>query len=169
MKPVIECRYRTTRTMLREFGRKHAVGPRPGTTLLFGGFCIWQAISWFTAGMPAAEGTTLLMVLACFALVQLLPEYYAHSTMRSTKRCNGGAFPETCVTFGNTIEMQEGSGCLTVEYRMIRRVLRLKHSYVLMTSLRTGLMLREDGFNEGGFEAFKALLHKKRPDLKIPE
>ena len=169
MKPVIECRYRTTRTMLREFGRKHAVGPRPGTTLLFGGFCIWQAISWFTAGMPAAEGTTLLMVLACFALVQLLPEYYAHSTLRSIKRCNGGVLPETCATFGDTIEMQEGSGCLTVEYRMIRRVLRLKHSYVLMTSLRTGLMLREDGFNEGGFEACKALIRQKRPDLKIPE
>ena len=65
--------------------------------------------------------------------------------------------------------MQEGSGHLTVEYRMIRRVLRLKHSYVLITSPRTGLMLREDGFNEGGFEAAKALLRKKRPDLKIPE
>ena len=58
---------------------------------------------------------------------------------------------------------------ITVEYRKIVRVLRLKHSYVLMIGKRNGVMLDPKGFTKGAFEEFKHFLREKRPDLTIPE
>ena len=102
-------------------------------------------------------------------LTYLFPHYYAWSAMRNTKRLNDGVIPSVTIRFGDTIEMEEGVTRLTVHYHNISRVVRLKHSYVLMTSRRTGVMLREDGFTKGTFSKFKQFLREKHPDLKIPE
>ena len=58
---------------------------------------------------------------------------------------------------------------LTLDYETIVRVVRLKHSYVLMNSRRTGIMLDTSSFTKGTFEEFKQFIRTKRPDLKIPE
>ena len=58
---------------------------------------------------------------------------------------------------------------LTVEYRKICKVVRLKHSYVLMIGKRNGVMLDPNGFTKGNFEDFKRFLQEKRPDLTVPE
>jgi hypothetical protein len=65
--------------------------------------------------------------------------------------------------------MYESMVHLTIEYRKIVRVVRLKHSYLLMTSRRTGVLLDPNGFTKGTFEEFKQFLRQKRPDLTIPE
>ena len=58
---------------------------------------------------------------------------------------------------------------LTIEYRKILRVLRLKHSYMLMMGKRNGVMLDPNGFTKGTFEEFKQFLRDTYPNLQIPE
>ena len=156
-------RYTATHRMIVEFGRKHAVGPRYWTFVL-SPFVLLIALFYFT------EGESVLGCAWCGVLVlYLLPHYYAWAAMRNTKRLNDGTIPPVTICFGDTIEMEEGVTRLTIHYHSITRVIRLKHSYMLMTSRRTGVMLREDGFTKGTFAEFKQFLREKRPDLTIPE
>lgn len=76
---------------------------------------------------------------------------------------------ESVIRFGEKIVIAESQMELTLDYQTIVRVVRLKHSYVLMNSRRTGVMLDVNGFTKGTFEQFKQFLREKRPDLKIPE
>jgi len=89
--------------------------------------------------------------------------------MKNGKKQNDGVAPEVIITFGETIKLHEGMVDITVEYRKIQKVVRLKHSYMLMIGKRNGLMLNPDCFTKGTFEEFKQFLREKRPDLKIPE
>ena len=164
MESQFENRYTSTRKMVAEFGRKHAVGPRPWTLALLP---VVLLIAWFYF----SEDNYIMCLYWCavLLLVQLLPQYYAWAAERNTKRLNDGMVPPVTVSFGDTIELEEGVTRLTVHYRNIRRVVRLKRSYVLLTSRRTGVMLREDGFTKGTFPEFKQFLREKRPDLNIPE
>ena len=73
------------------------------------------------------------------------------------------------VQFGDNIQLFEGMLHLTMEYRRVVKVVRLKHSYCLMTSKRTAIMLRDDAFTKGTFEEFKQFLREKYPHLTIPE
>ena len=158
-----ENRYTATFKMYAEFYRKHATGPRYWT-FVFMPFMLLIAILAFV------EGEAMLGVIWCTVLLfYFLPQYYAWAAIRNTKRLNNGDIPMVSVRFGDAIEMEEGAVRLTVQYSSIVRVVRLKHSYVLMTSRRTGVMLRDDGFTDGTFYNFRQFLHEKRPDLKIPE
>lgn len=65
--------------------------------------------------------------------------------------------------------MFEGTIHITAEYCKIVRVVRLKHSYVLMMGKRNGLILDSNAFTKGTFEEFKQFIREKRPDLNIPE
>ena len=98
-----------------------------------------------------------------------MPQWYTWLTLRNVKKQNDGMQPETIVTFGDIIEMHEGMVHLTIEYRKIKKVIRLKYSYMLMLGKRNGVMLAPDSFTKGTFEEFKQFLREKRPDLVIPE
>ena len=158
-----ENRYTATFKMYAEFYRKHGTGPRYWT-FVFMPFVLLITILAFV------EGEAVLGVIWCTVLLfYFLPQYYAWAAIRNTKRLNNGNIPMVSVRFGDAIEMEEGAVRLTVQYSSIVRVVRLKHSYVLMTSRRTGVMLRDDGFTDGTFYNFRQFLHEKRSDLKIPE
>ena len=58
---------------------------------------------------------------------------------------------------------------IAVEYRKIRRVVHLRHSYVLMIGRRNGVILDPNTFTKGTFAEFKQFFREKRPDLTIPE
>ena len=93
----------------------------------------------------------------------------AWNALRVSRRNNDGVMPETRITVGETIEMDEGIVHVSLEYRKLRRVMHLKHSYVLMLGRRNGLIIDPNGFTKGTFAEFKQFLREKRPDLDIPE
>lgn len=164
MEPLFVNRYTGTYKMLVEFGRKHAIGPRYWTFVLIPfivAIGLWYGLAEGAWGMTAAWSV--------FLLIYFMPHYYAWSVLRNSKRLNDGLTPEAVISFGDTIELEEGVSRITVHYHSITRVLRLKHSYMLMTSRRTGVMLRTDGFTKGTFHEFKQFLREKRPDLNIPD
>ena len=168
---LFENRYYTTKKMMTEFGRKYAVGPKKPTLIVTWLLYLFAAIPIFLVPERFEDSSrTLLIILGVSMLsVSFMPQLYAHSVMKNTKKQNDGVVPEVIVTFGETVKLHEGMVDVTVEYRKIQKVVRLKHSYMLMIGRRNGLMLNPDGFTKGSFEAFKQFLREKRPDLKIPE
>jgi len=169
MEPIFEIRYVCNRKMLTEFYRKLGTGPRYLTVILETAFLLF--VTWYSNAigiMDQMEGV-LKMVSAVYLAVFFLPQYVTWSNLRSTKKMNDGIMPETKVVVGDTIEMFEGNVHVTIEYRKIVKVVRLKHSYVLMLGKRNGLLLNPEAFTVGTFAEFKQFLREKRPDLKIPE
>ena len=163
MEPLFINHYQADFRMLAEFGRKHAIGPRPWT-FVFAPFVVIFSLYYMSMG-DYHLGIAWFVMLTLYAM----PYYYAWMAIRASKQLNDGMVPPATISFGDTIELEEGVTRLTVHYRNIRRVVRLKRSYVLLTSRRTGVMIREDGFTKGTFPEFKQFLREKRPDLNIPE
>ena len=168
MECYFENRYVGNQKMLVEFARKHATGPRPWTWILFAPLSVFLIL----ALISELDGETKQMVAYFFAvliLLQLLPYYYAWTVIRQDKKKNNGKIGESVIRFGEKITVSESKMELTLDYETIVRVVHLKHSYVLMNSRRTGVMLDVNSFTKGTFEEFKQFLRTKRPDLKIPE
>lgn len=168
---LFENRYYTTKKMMVEFGRKYAVGPKKPMLIVTWFLYFFAAIPIFLVPEDFKDSSRLLLVIlgAAMLAVSFLPEWYARSVMTNAKKQNDGVAPEVIITFGETMELHEGMVRVTLEYRKIQKVVRLKHSYMLMIGKRNGLMLKPDSFTRGTFEEFKQFLREKRPDLKIPE
>jgi len=168
---LFENRYYTTQKMMAEFGRKYAVGPRMPMMIGFWALYLFAAIPACVRPDAFDSGFRWLLVILGITMLAVcfMPQLYARSVMKNTKKQNDGIVPEVIITFGETIKLHEGWVDVTVEYRKIQKVVRLKHSYMLMLGKRNGLMLRPDSFTKGTFEEFKQFLREKRPDLKIPE
>lgn len=169
MDPVFEIRYVCNRKMLTEFYRKLGTGPRYLTVLLEIVFIIGIILYSNAVGIMEQMSGILKMITAIYLAVFFMPQYVTWRNLRGTKKMNDGIMPESRVVVGDTIEMFEGNVHVTIEYRKIARVVRLKHSYVLMLGKRNGLLIDPDGFTTGTFPEFKQFLREKRPDLKIPE
>ena len=169
METAFEIRYYTNHKMLAEFYRKYSVGPRPVLVcIMVFVYVYFIANSWWN-GILLEMLPMLLFMGVIFGSLYFLPDYYVWNNLRNVKKQNDNVLPETVVTFGDTIEMHEGMAHFTIEYRKIQKVVRLKHSYVLLNGKRTGIILCIDGFTKGSFEEFKQFLREKRPDLSIPE
>ena len=155
--------------MLTEFYRKLGTGPRYLTVILEIVFII--GIIWYSKAIGILEQMSgmLKMITAIYLAIFFMPQYVTWSNLRSTKKMNDGIMPETRVVVGDTIEMFEGNVHVTIEYRKIVRVVRLKYSYVLMLGKRNGLLINPDAFTNESFYEFKQFLRAKRPDLTIPE
>ena len=169
MENQFEVRYYGTHKMLAEFARKYSIGPRWPIVIAFWSLYLFFFIFCAANGVLDIAWRRLVLLGVFMLIVAYFPHIYAWSVMRNGKKMNDGIAPETVVTFGNTIELHEGMVHLTIEYRKIVRTIRLKHSYLLMTGKRTGVMLRTDCFTKGTFEEFTEFLAQKRTDLKIVE
>ena len=169
MNTVFENRYVSTYKQLVEFYRKHGTGPRIPTVVTAVIFFGWITLYSYINGISDEMQNMLLTMGAVYAALFFLPHLMAWGSLYGSKKQNDGVRPETTVTFGEDIQMYESMVHLTIEYRKIVRVVRLKHSYLLMTSRRTGVLLDPNGFTKGTFEEFKQFLRQKRPDLTIPE
>lgn len=170
MEPRFEIRYTTNQKILREFYRKIGIGPRYPTVIAvligFAGLIFYSA----SQGILAEVADTFTLCGLVFLLLFFLPWYISWNALRSSKRNNDGVIPETRITVkDDRIDVDEGWVHFTLEYRKFRRVVHLKHSYVLMIGRRSGLMIDPDGFTKGTFAEFKQFLREKRPDLNIPE
>lgn len=170
MEPKFEVRFISTYKMLAEFARKYGTGPKLPLVIVF---WVLYGLSVIPVCFDATSESTTVILFAGLGVIMLivsfLPQWYARNAGRHAKKQNDGVVPETVVTFGETIEMHEGMVHLTIEYRKIVKVIRLKHSYMLMIGKRNGVMLDPDGFTKGSFEEFKQFLRVTRPDLHIPE
>ena len=169
MEPLFENRFYGTHRMMAEFFRKYGVGPRPAVVAIGAAAYAFFLVTCMIRGNILEELPMLLGAALFFVAVYFIPDLFAWSSMRHSKQQNDGVLPETVITFGDTIALQEGMIHLTVEYRKITRVIRLKHSYVLMTGKRTGIILQENGFTQGTFAEFKRFLREKYPNMIIPE
>ena len=169
MEPQFEIRYKIDKKALREFHRKFGSGPRYPTVavmaVVFAGLTLYSAC----AGILADMLPDLAVYGAVFLAIFFVPWYIAWNALRVSRRNNDGVMPETRITVGETIEMDEGIVHVSLEYRKLRRVVHLKHSYVLMLGRGNGLMIDPNGFTKGTFAEFKQFLREKRPDLNIPE
>lgn len=170
MEPRFEIRYTANQKILREFYRKIGIGPRYPTVIavLVGsaGLIFYSA----SQGILAEVADTFTLCGLVFLLLFFLPWYISWNALRTSKRNNDGVIPETRITVNeDRIDVDEGWVHFTLEYRKFRRVVHLKHSYVLMMGRRSGLMIDPDGFTKGTFAEFKQFLREKRPDLNIPE
>ena len=168
MEPIFENRYVSTHHMMAEFGRKYAVGPRMPILVVFWVMYLLTLIPVIrNPEIFADDGFFFLSMGAVFLALSFMPHLYAWSARNGAKKQNDNVMPETAITFGDTIELHEGMVHITVEYRKIVKTVRLKHSYMLMTGKRNGVMLRPDAFTKGTFEECKAFLREKCPDLKV--
>ena len=116
--------------------------------------------------------TTMLIRLAIgvviIALLWRLPGSTAKAILKEVIKQNNGTNPECVALFGDLIlsNMGDQEG---YDYSRIRKVVSLKHSYVIYIDKRVSIPVTREGFTKGDFAAFKAFLKEKRPDLKIPE
>ncbi len=170
MEPLFEARYHSTQKMLAEFARKYSTGPKWPLVIVF-----WMMYGFIMLPilLGGIQETKIIVTVVVSGLIMLMvsfmPQWYAWNVIRHTKKQNDGVLPETVVTFGDIIEMDEGMVHLTIEYRKIVKVIRLKHSYMLMIGKRNGVMLDPNSFTKGSFEEFKQFLRGKCPGLHIPE
>jgi hypothetical protein len=169
METLFENRYYTRYPMMVEFFRKYGTGPRIPVVIASAVALIGIIAFCAVHGILDQMRNILIFVTVLDIGMFFLPHFVAWSSMRNGKKQNDGVIPETVITFGESIELHEGMVHITVEYSKIIRVVRLKHSYMLMIGKRNGVILDPDGFTKGTFEEFKQFIRGKRPDLVVPE
>ena len=170
METRFENRYFCDKKLLREFARKYSVGPTPLTTAITTPIVVLCLPVLVKGAMDGMELSVIPVAYLVLILIQFLPRLYAWSMIRNTKKQNDGILPETRVVFSDeNIQMFEGMVHLTIEYRKIRKAVRLKNGYALFNGKRTAVLLKPEGFTEGTFEGFKVFLREKCPGIKIAE
>lgn len=169
MEPFFEVRYYCNYKMMVEFARKISIGPRP--PILIGFWAFYAVLLAFVMqnGIIGNVGYSMLIISTCMLVFSFLPHWYAWNVLKHSKKQNDGAIPETVITFGDIIEMDEGMVHLTIEYRKIVRTIRLKHSYMLMMGSRNGVMIDLNCFTKGTFKEFKQFLREKCPNVTVVE
>lgn len=169
MEPLFESRFYCNHRMMAEFYRKIGIGPRYPVVALGAAVACGLALYSAYYGVLAQTARTLLYLMIFEVAVFFVPHWVTWGSLRNAKKINDGIMPETVVTAGDVLELDEGMTHITVEYHKIRRVVHLRHSYVLMIGRRNGVILDPNAFTKGTFAEFKQFLREKRPDLTIPE
>ena len=169
MEPQFASRFYRSHRMMAEFYRKIGTGPRYPVVAL--GAAVVCGLALYSAyyGVLAETASMLLYLMIFEVAVFFMPHWVTWLNLRQAKKLNDGILPETVVTAGDFVELDEGMTHITVEYRKIRRVVHLRHSYVLMIGRRNGVILDPNTFTKGTFAEFKQFFREKRPDLTIPE
>ena len=166
---LFEVRFLCDRKMLAEYARKYGTGPRPKTVIICLVASAILLIYSYANGIMEDMLPFYIGYVVLASVLFFLPNWYAYSVIRNSKKQNDGVQPETVVSFGETIEMHEGFAHYSIEYRKLVRVIHLKHSYMLMLGKRNGIILNPNSFTKGSFVDFKQFLREKCPGLIIPE
>lgn len=162
--------YVCDRKLLAEFGRKHSVGPTPLSTAVTVVLMVLGLPLLYIGGVRGSEFGMLWCCYLVMILVQFLPQYYAWSVLRNTRKQNDGVMPQTRVVYSDeNIQMFEGMVHLTIEYRKIVKTVRLKNGYALMTGKRTAVLVKPEEFTVGDFQSFKGFIREKCPNVKVVE
>jgi len=117
-----------------------------------------------------------LLPIVCFIVVAAIlvrrlrqPKKQANQEYETMLAYYDDVMPPISVRFGEVITIRNKDNTRILEYRKIKKVLSMKHSYVIIDKKSGVLLLNRDGFTKGTFEEFKQFLRTKRPDLTVPE
>lgn len=171
MEPKFENRYYSNVALLSEFYRREGLTRMPGwLSIILAVAMVASTVMSLRLGIFLDILPMLIIWLVASLVLGLSPQWLSWVGLRNVKKQNDGRLPEDIITVDDRcIRLEEGTVSVTLEYRKIQRVVRLKHSYVLMNGKHTGVILEPNSFTKGSFSEFKAFLRKKRPDLDIPE
>ncbi len=171
MEPRFICEFPLTEALLASRFRKYNA-IRWGILLTVGivAFAvILRGVVWAIAFNCFSLYWLFMLLCACAILLYGIfsPELMAKAQLRRYRNELGTDLYR--VTFGENIEIQEGSLRITWNYGDITNVAHWKYTFELQKSKNLAIMLSPDGFTRGTFSEFKAFLREKRPDLTIPE
>ena len=172
MEPVFVCEFTPTVPMVAARIRKYSEA-RCALLLIMGiglfGYVLFHAImTLIYLDFPAIWIWPILFSLALLLYGIFFPQINAYFAVRNYKKDTSGNGTYK-ISFGEKIEVTQGTLRSIWEYSDIQNVYHLKYSYELAKSKRLALCLDPDGFTKGNFAEFKQFLKEKRPDLSIPE
>lgn len=173
MEPKFVCEFPLTEELMTNRIRKY--NPGPCAALLVVGILAFVVIAWCEFMVLIVHGVDFSLYwgfMALFACASLLygifwPNIAAKRQIRRyRKELNTDLYR---ISFGDTIEIQQGSVRITWDYGNIRQVAHWKYTFELQKSRNLALMVTPGGFTKGTFSEFREFLREKRPDLTIPE
>ena len=157
-----ECRFYDDDATLNEAVRRVRLHPLLNRYRWFAAFFLaCAAFSIITTGISTATILSLYGSVCYIFFALFYPRSYVNRAKKEALRLNNGTTPETVVRFGEQIVLTEGVTCLATDYAQIGEIRMLKHSCVLMTSKRTGIMFKPDSFTVGTYEDCLAFLKEK--------
>ena len=167
MEPAFVCEFKLTIPMIAaRFRKYHPI--RWVVMMLIGiGYFLYMLPSVIYYGFDMFWSVMFLFGVGYLLYGIFLPQVSARIVLRRFEKDTAGNGIYR-ISFGDTIEVQEGNIQVTWNYSEINQVCALKHSFDLLKNKRLGLTVDPNGFTKGTFSEFKQFLREKRPDLNIP-
>ena len=128
-------------------------------TVMLAVYMVEQNYIWI--GIDAAA------LIVSVAVMLLTPVYTLRQMREHERRIHNGKQVETVITFGDKIQVVEGSLALAVEYSQIMKVYDWEKMYVLMISRQNGIIIHPDGFVKGSLDEFRGFIKDKCVNAKV--
>ena len=128
-------------------------------TVMLAVYMVEQNYIWI--GIDAAA------LIVSVAMMLLTPVYTLRQMREHERRIHNGKQVETVITFGDKIQVVEGSLALAVEYSQIMKVYDWEKMYVLMISRQNGIIIHPDGFVKGSLDEFRGFIKDKCVNAKV--
>ena len=128
-------------------------------TVMLAAYMVEQNYIWI--GIDAAA------LIVSVAVMLLTPVYTLRQMREPERRIHNGKQVETVITFGDKIQVVEGSLALAVEYSQIMKVYDWEKMYVLMISRQNGIIIHPDGFVMGSLDEFRGFIKDKCVNAKV--
>lgn len=111
-------------------------------------------------------GIDAAALIVSVAVMLLTPVYMLRQIREHERRIHNWKRVETVITFGDKIQVVEGSLALAVEYSQIMKVYDWKKMYVLMISRQNGIIIHPDGFVKGSLDELRGFIKDKCVNAK---
>lgn len=110
-------------------------------------------------------------ILACAAFILsfiaiFMPVFMFKEIKKQDKIMHNGADPETIITFGDKIIMEEGDVTLSFAYAQIIKLYKLDLCWALMISKDNGIMIEPNSFDDKSCDEFEKFIYEKCENLK---
>lgn len=128
-------------------------------TVMLAVYMVEQNYIWI--GIDAAA------LIVSVTMMLLTPVYTLRQMREHERRIHNGKQVETVITFGDKIQVVEGSLALAVEYSQIMKVYDWEKMYVLMISRQNGIIIHPDGFVKGSLDEFRGFIKDKCVNAKV--
>ena len=128
-------------------------------TVMLAVYMVEQNYIWI--GIDAAA------LIVSVAVMLLTPVYTLRQMREHERRIHNGKQVETVITFGDKIQVVEGSLALAVEYSQIMKVYDWEKMYVLMISRQNVIIIHPDGFVKGSLDEFRGFIKDKCVNAKV--
>lgn len=157
---MFENRYYTTQEIYKEYVRKvlcRRIFRLGGIFFVIGAVAMILSLQEYTVN-AAMVGTALFVIV--FTML-LGPKLMLKQLMDVKKRLHNGESPETIISFGDDIKINEGKQSLSIEYSQITNIYRMKTCSVLMFTKQNGVIYLEDKFTKGNAKEFEEFILEK--------